>query len=49
MYTIRILLGHKKEGNLTFVTARTDLESVRLREINWSDKDKYMISLICRI
>ena len=36
-----ILLGHKKEGNLTPVTAWMDLKSIMLSEINQSKKDKY--------
>ena len=42
------LLGHKKEGNLTFVTAQIDPENMILREISQSEKNKYyMVSLIC--
>ena len=41
------LLGCKKEGNLTFVTARMDLEIIVFSEISQSEKDKYhMIRLI---
>ena len=45
-----ILLGCKKEGNLTFTTAWMDLESIMLSEISRLEKDKYyMISLVCGI
>ena len=45
-----ILLGYKKEGNLTFVTPWMDLESIMLSEIRQPEEDKYhMISLICGI
>ena len=36
-----VLCSHKK-GNLTFVTAWMDLESIVLSEISQSEKDKYM-------
>ena len=40
------LLSCKNEGNLTFATAQTDLESLMLSEISQSGKGKYhMISL----
>ena len=43
-----ILLGRKKEENLTFATAWMDPESIILSEMRQSEKDKYhMISLLC--
>ena len=45
-----ILLGHKKEENVSFVTVWMGLENIMLSEIRQSEKDKYhMISLICGI
>ena len=45
-----ILLGHKKNKILPFVTAQMDLENIMLSEISQSEKDKHhMISLICGI
>ena len=49
IYTMEYYLA-KKEGNLTFVTARMDLGRIMLSEISQSEKDKYhIISLICGI
>ena len=49
----RILLGHKKEGNLEilpFTTTWMDLENIMLSEISQPEKDKYcVISLMCGI
>ena len=42
-----ILLGHKKNEILPFVTTWMDLEGIMLNEISQTEKDKYlMISLI---
>ena len=45
-----ILLGCKKEGNLTFATVWMDPENIMLSDISHSEKDKYhKISLTCGI
>ena len=45
-----ILLSHKKEENLPFVTVRMDLENIMLSEISLSEKNKYhVVSLMCGI
>ena len=44
-----IQLGYTKEEILPFVKAWMDLENIMLSEISQSEKDKYMISLICEI
>ena len=45
-----ILLSHKKNRILPFVTTWMDLEGIMLSEINQTEKDKYcMSSVICRI
>ena len=45
-----ILLSHKKNEILPFVTTWMDLEGIILHEISHTEKDKYnMISLICGI
>ena len=45
-----IILGHKKNEILLFVTTWMDLEGIMLSEISQTEKDKYhMISVICRI
>ena len=42
-----ILLGHKKNEILPFVTTWVDLEDILLNEMSQTEKDKYhMISLI---
>lgn len=44
------LFSHKKEEILPFVTARMDLEDIKLNERSQKEKGKYcMISLICGI
>ena len=46
----RILLGHKKNEILPYVTAWMDLEGIMLSEKSETEQDKYhMISLICCI
>ena len=43
-----ILLSHKKDEILPFVTAQMELEGVTLSKISQTEKDKHhMISLIC--
>ena len=45
-----ILFSHKKKGILPFATTWMDLKSIKLSEINQTEKDKYhIISLKCRI
>ena len=45
-----ILLSHKKNEILLFVTTWMDLEGIMLSDISQTKKDKYyMISLICGI
>ena len=45
-----ILLSHRKNKILSFVTTGVDLEGIMLSEINQTEKDKYhIISLICGI
>ena len=45
-----ILLSHKKDETLPFVTTWVDLENVMLSEISQMEKDKnHMILLICGI
>ena len=45
-----MLIGHKKEENVTLCTIWMDLENIVLSEISKSEKDKYhMISLMCGI
>ena len=41
-----ILLSYKKKNA---ICSETDLEIIILSEINQTEKDKYMISLICGI
>ena len=45
-----ILLSHKKDEILSFVTTWMDLEGIMLSEISQTEKDKYhVISLMCGI
>ena len=45
-----ILLSHKKDEILSFVTTWMDLEGIMLSEISQTEKGNYcMISLICGI
>ena len=45
-----ILLSHKKNETLPFVTTQMDLEGITLSEIRQTEKDKcHMISLTCGI
>ena len=45
-----ILFNHRKENILPFATTWMELESVMLREISQTEKDKYcVVSLICGI
>ena len=39
----------KKKKILPFVTGWIDLENIMLSEISQSEKDKYVVSLICGI
>ena len=43
-----ILLGHKKEGILPFMTTWMDLESIMLIEVSQSEKDKYCVITLTR-
>ena len=43
----RILLSHKKNEIMLFVAPWMDLEFTVLGEVSQTEKDKYMISLIC--
>ena len=45
-----ILIGHKENEILPFVTVWMDLEDIVIGEISQTEKDKYhMISSICEI
>ena len=44
-----ILLYHKKDQIMLFAVTWVDLEILILSEVNQAEKDKYMLSLICRI
>ena len=44
-----ILLTHKKEGNNAICSNMDGLEMIILSEVSQTEKDKYMISLICGI
>ena len=45
-----ILLGHKKEWNLTFCNSMDGLEGIMLSEVGQTERDKcHVISLICGI
>ena len=44
-----ILLSHKKNEIMPFATAWMDLEIVILSEVSQTEKEKYHISLMCRI
>ena len=44
-----ILLSHKKNEIMPFVSTWMDLEIVILSEVSQTKKDKYMILLICGI
>ena len=39
----------KKKKLLPFATVQMDLDSIMLSEVSQTEKDKYMISLICGI
>ena len=47
IYTMKFYTAIRKKEILSFMTAWMDLESVLLSEASQSEKDKYMISLIC--
>ena len=49
IYTMQYYLDVKKKTFLPFLTPWMDLENIMLSEISQSEKDKYMISLTCRI
>ena len=49
IYTLEFYSAVKKKKILPFVTVWMDLESIMLSEISQSEKDKYMISLMCGI
>jgi len=44
-----ILLSHKKKEIMPFAAIWMDLEIIILSETSQTEKDKYMISLICGI
>ena len=44
-----ILLIYKKNENLPLVAMRMDLKNIMLSEINQTEKENTVISLICRI
>ena len=45
-----ILLSHKKKGKrMPIAETWMDLEVIILSEVSQNEKDKYMISLTCRI
>ena len=49
LYTCNgILLGNGNNEILSFATMWMELEGIVLSEISQSEKDRYMISLICR-
>ena len=47
--TMESYLAIKKNEILPFTTMWMELEGIMLNEINQSEKDKYMTSLICGI
>ena len=49
IYTMEYYLAIKKNEILPFATTWMELEGIMLSEISQSEKDKYMISLICGI
>ena len=44
-----ILLSHEKNETMPSASTWTDLETVILSEVSQTEKDKYMILLICGI
>ena len=42
-----VLLSHKKNEIMPLAATWMDLEMIILREVSQTEKDKYMISLIC--
>ena len=49
VYTMEYYSAIKKNEIMPFAATWMDLEIIILREINQKEKDKYHISLICRI
>ena len=49
LYTMEYYSAVKKNEIMPFAATWMDLEIIILREINQKEKDKYHISLICRI
>ena len=49
IYAMEYYLAEKKKKLLCFASVWMDLENIMLSEISQSEKDKYMISLICEI
>ena len=48
IYTMQYYLAMRKNENSPFATTWMELEGIMLSEISQSEKDRYMISLICR-
>ena len=46
---MELLLSHKKNEIIPFAATWMDLEIIILSEVSQKEKDKYMISFICRI
>ena len=46
---MELLLSHKKNEIMPFGTMWVDLKIIMLSEVSQREKDKYMISLVCRI
>ena len=50
IYTMEFYAAERKKELIPFATTWMELESIRLSEINQTEKDKYyVISLTCRI
>ena len=49
IYTMEYYLAIEKNEIMPFAATRLDLEIIILSEISQKEKDKYHISLICRI
>ena len=49
IYINGTLLSHKKNEIMPFAATWMDLETIILSEVSQTEKDKYMIPLICGI